>query len=202
LSTKVDLKKELKHLYNPSAKEVSTVDVPAMNFLMVDGEGAPSSPQYMQSIEALFTVSYTLKFMVKKGSGVDYAVMPLEGLWWMDNMKEFSTERKDEWKWTSMIMQPEYVKEADVKTAIEQAHKKKDLPAIDKVRFENFKEGLAAQIFYVGPYSAEGPTVTKIHDYIHKTGHELSGKHHEIYLNNAAKVAPEKLKTIIRQPMK
>ncbi|MGD6932992.1 MAG: GyrI-like domain-containing protein [Candidatus Bathyarchaeia archaeon] len=202
MSTKVDLKKELKHLYNPSAKEVSTVDVPAMNFLMVDGEGAPSSPQYMQSIEALFTVSYTLKFMVKKGSGVDYAVMPLEGLWWMDNMKEFSTERKDEWKWTSMIMQPEYVKEADVKTAIEQAHKKKDLPAIDKVRFENFKEGLAAQIFYVGPYSAEGPTVTKIHDYIHKTGHELSGKHHEIYLNNAAKVAPEKLKTIIRQPMK
>jgi hypothetical protein len=202
LSTKVDLKKELKHLYNPSAKEVSTVDVPAMNFLMVDGEGAPSSPQYMQSIEALFTVSYTLKFMVKKGSGVDYAVMPLEGLWWMDNMKEFSTERKDEWKWTSMIMQPEYVKEADVKTAIEQAHKKKDLPAIDKVRFENFKEGLAAQIFYVGPYSAEGPTVTKIHDYIHKTGHELSGKHHEIYLNTAAKVAPEKLKPIIRQPMK
>ncbi len=202
MSTKVDLKKELKHLYNPSAKEVSTVDVPAMNFLMVDGEGAPSSPQYMQSIEALFTVSYTLKFMVKKGSGVDYAVMPLEGLWWMDNMKEFSTERKDEWKWTSMIMQPEYVKEADVKTAIEQAHKKKDLPAIDKVRFENFKEGLAAQIFYVGPYSAEGPTVTKIHDYIHKTGHELSGKHHEIYLNTAAKVAPEKLKPIIRQPMK
>jgi hypothetical protein len=140
--------------------------------------------------------------MVKKGSGVDYAVMPLEGLWWMDNMKEFSTERKDEWKWTSMIMQPEYVKAADVKVAIEQARKKKDLPAIDKVRFENFKEGLAAQIFYVGPYSAEGPTVTKIHDYIHKTGHELSGKHHEIYLNNAAKVAPEKLKTIIRQPMK
>jgi len=85
LSTKVDLKKELKHLYNPSAKEVSTVDVPAMNFLMVDGEGAPSSPQYMQSIEALFTVSYTLKFMVKKGSGVDYAVMPLEGLWWIQH---------------------------------------------------------------------------------------------------------------------
>ncbi len=202
MSTKVDLKKELKQLYNPSAKEVSTVDVPTMNFLVVDGEGAPSSPQYMQSIEALFTVSYSLKFMVKKASGVDYAVMPLEGLWWMDNMKEFSTERKDEWKWTSMIMQPEYVKEADVKVAIEQARKKKDLPTIDKVRFENFKEGLSAQIFYVGPYSAEGPTVAKIHDYIHKTGHELSGKHHEIYLNNAAKVAPEKLKTVIRQPMK
>jgi hypothetical protein len=202
MSSKIDFKKELKQLYNPSAKEVSVVDVPAMNFLMIDGEGAPSSPQYMQSIEALFTVSYTLKFMIKKVQSIDYAVMPLEGLWWMDNMAEFSTERKDEWKWTSMIMQPEYVKEADVKTAIEQARKKKELPAIDKLRFECFKEGLAAQIFYVGPYSEEGPTVAKIHEYIRKTGHELSGKHHEIYLNNAAKVAPEKWKTVIRQPMK
>jgi hypothetical protein len=202
LSTKIDLKKELKQLYNPSAKEVSTVDVPEMNFLMVNGEGAPSSPQYMQSIEALFTVSYTLKFMVKKAKSIDYAVMPLEGLWWMDNMAEFSTERKDEWKWTSMIMQPKYVEKADVKAAIEQARKKKDLPAIDKVKFEPFKEGLAAQIFYVGPYSKEGPTIAKIHEYIRKSGHELSGKHHEIYLNNAAKVAPEKLKTVIRQPMK
>jgi hypothetical protein len=202
MSDKVDLKKELKQLYNPSAKEVSTVDVPAMNFLMIEGEGAPSSPQYMQSIEALFTVSYTLKFIVKKAQGVDYAVMPLEGLWWMDNMAEFTTERKDEWKWTSMIMQPKYVKEADVKAAIEQAREKKELPAIDKVKFESFHEGLAAQIFYVGPYSEEGPTISKIHDYIQKTGHQLSGKHHEIYLNNAAKIAPEKLKTVIRQPMK
>jgi len=202
MSSKVDLKKELKQLYNPSAKEISVVDVPAMNFLMVDGEGATSSPQYMQSIEALFTLSYTLKFMVKKAQGIDYAVMPLEGLWWMDNMAEFSTERKDEWKWTSMIMQPQYVTQADVKAAIEQARKKKELPALDKVKFENFKEGAAAQIFYVGPYSAEGSTIAKIHDYIRKSGHQLSGKHHEIYMNNAAKVAPEKLKTIIRQPMK
>jgi hypothetical protein len=202
MSSKIDLKKELKQLYNPSAKEVSVVDVPAMNFLMIDGQGAPSSSQYMQSIEALFTVSYTLKFMVKKAQGIGYAVMPLEGLWWVDNMAEFTTTSKDEWKWTSMIMQPNYVKEADVKAAIEQARKKKELPAIDKVKFENFKEGLSAQIFYFGPFSEEGPTVTKIHEYIHKSGHELSGKHHEIYLNNAAKVASEKLKTIIRQPMK
>jgi hypothetical protein len=202
MSSKVDLKKELKQFYNPSAKEVSVVDVPAMNFLMIEGQGAPSSLQYMQSIEALFTVSYTLKFMVKKAQGIDYAVMPLEGLWWADNMTEFTTTNKDEWKWTSLIMQPNYVKEADVKAAIEQVRKKKELPAIDKVKFENFKEGLSAQIFYVGPFSEEGPTVTKIHEYIHKSGHELSGKHHEIYLSNVAKVAPEKLKTVIRQPMK
>jgi len=137
MSSKIDLKKELKQLYNPSAKEVSVVNVPAMNFLMIDGEGAPSSQQYMQSIEALFTVSYTLKFMIKKAQDIDYTVMPLEGLWWMDNMSEFSTERKDEWIWTSMIMQPEYVKEADVKAAVEQARKKKPLQAMDKMRFES-----------------------------------------------------------------
>ncbi len=106
---KIDLKKELKNLYNPSAKEVTVVDVPAMNFLLVDGEGAPASPKYIEAIEALFSVSYTLKFMVKKGKGVDYAVMPLEGLWWVDDMTKFSADRKDEWKWTAMIMQPKYV---------------------------------------------------------------------------------------------
>jgi hypothetical protein len=199
--SKVDFKKELKELYNPSSKEVSVVDVPAMNFLMVDGEGAPASPQYIESVEALFTVAYALKFMVKKTNGVDYGVLPLEGLWWMDDMTKFSVNLKNEWKWTSMIMQPKYVTETDVKAAMEQARKKKDLPALDKVKFECFQEGSAAQILYFGPFSEEGPTITKIHDYIKKSGHELSGKHHEIYLNNPAKVAPEKLKTILRQPM-
>ena len=200
--SKVDFKKELKELYNPSSKEVSVVDVPAMNFLMIDGEGAPASPQYTEAVEALFTVSYALKFMVKKAKGVDYGVLPLEGLWWMDDMTKFSVNLKDEWKWTSMIMQPKYVTEADVKAAMEQARKKKDLPALDKVKFECFQEGLAAQILYLGSFAEEGPTITKIHDYIKKSGHALSGKHHEIYLNNPAKVAPEKLKTILRQPMK
>lgn len=125
---KIDLKKELKNLYNPSAKEVTSVDVPAMNFLLVNGEGAPASPQYIEAIEALFSVSYALKFMVKKGKGIDYAVMPLEGLWWMDDMAKFSVERKDEWKWTSMIMQPKYVTANDVKLAVEQV-KKKEKPS-------------------------------------------------------------------------
>jgi hypothetical protein len=124
---KVDLKKELKNLYNPSPKEVTAVDVPAMNFLMIDGEGSPSSPQYREAIEALFSVSYALKFMVKKGKGVDYAVMPLEGLWWVDDMTKFSAERKDEWKWTAMIMQPKYVTTEDAKLVIEQTRKKKRL---------------------------------------------------------------------------
>jgi hypothetical protein len=202
LLDKVDLKKDLKNLYNPSAKEVSVIDVPALNFLVVDGEGAPTAPQYSAAIEALFSVAYTIKFMVKKGKGIDYPVMPLESLWWVDDMSKFSAERKDEWKWTAMIMQPKNVTTEDFRFAVEQVKKKKNLVALPKVMFESFKEGQSAQIMYVGPFSAEGPTIIKIHAYIQNSGHTLSGKHHEIYLNNPAKTAPEKLKTILRQPMK
>jgi hypothetical protein len=199
---KVDFKKELKHLYNPSAKEITVVDVPSMNFLMVEGQGSPASEEYMSSIEALFSVSYALKFMVKKVKDVNYGVMPLEGLWWVDDMTKFSVDHKDEWKWTSMIMQPKYVTAEDVKLAIEQTRKKKNLSALSKLRFEGFQEGKAAQIMYIGQFSAEGPTVQKIHDYILKSGHTVNGKHHEIYLNDPSKTPPEKLKTILRQPMK
>jgi hypothetical protein len=198
---KVDFKKELKNLYNRSAKEVTFVEVPDMNFLMIDGEGAPSSQQYMDAIQTLYPIAYALKFIVKKGKGVDYGVMPLEGLWWMNDMTQFSVDRKDEWKWTAMIMQPKYVTVADFKAAIEQA-KKKNLPAIAKVRFECYHEGKAAQIIHIGPYSTEGPNVQRIHEAIKASGHQLSGKHHEIYLGDPRKTAPEKLKTVLRQPMK
>lgn len=202
LLDKVDFRKELKNLYNPSVKEVTVVNVPAMNFLLVNGEGTPTSPQYSEAIEALFNVAYTLKFIVKKDKVIDYAVMPLESLWWVDDMTKFSADRKGEWKWTAMIMQPKYVTDNDFNLAIKQVKKKKNPAALPKVRFESFKEGLAAQIMYVGPFSAEGPTITKIHTFIQNSGHLLSGKHHEIYLNNPATTAPEKLKTILRQPMK
>jgi hypothetical protein len=201
---KIDFKKELKNLYNPSAKEISIVEVPDMNFLMVDGEGSPASHQYIASLEAIYPVAYALKFIVKKAQGVDYGVMPLEGLWWLDDMTQFSVERKDEWKWRSMIMQPKYVTEADFKAAIEQVNKKKAPAALDKVRFECFHEGKAAQIMHIGPFSTEAANIQKIHAAIKATGHELSGKHHEVYLNNPAKTSarvPEKLKTVLRQPM-
>jgi hypothetical protein len=198
---KVDLKKQLKQFYNPSAKEISDVDVPVMNFLMIDGQGNPNtSPDYVTAIECLFSVSYTLKFMIKKQMEIDYGVLPLEGLWWRDDMTQFSTERKDEWKWTAMIMQPQYVSVDDVKVAVEQVKKKKNLSALSKLRFEAFTEGSSAQILYFGPYADEGPMIQKIHEHILAGGHQLSGKHHEIYLNNVQTVAPEKLKTIIRQP--
>lgn len=199
---KVDLKKELKDLYQASAKEVAAIEVPDMNFLMVDGQGAPASLEYQQALEALFPLAYALKFMAKKSQGVDYGVMPLEGLWWVDDMTKFSVERKDEWKWTAMIMQPKYITEDLFKEAVEEVRKKKAPAVLDKVRFESYHEGKAAQIMHIGPYSAEGPTIQKLHAFIKESGHELSGKHHEIYLSDVRKTAPEKLKTIIRQPMK
>lgn len=135
---KIDLKKELKNLYNPSSKEVSFVDVPDMNFLMIDGEGSPKSKQYMDAIQTLYPLAYTLKFMVKKTKGVDYGVMPLESLWWMNDMTRFSVERKEEWKWTAMIMQPNYVTAEDVEAAIAVVREKKGLVALEKLRFESF----------------------------------------------------------------
>ena len=202
--TKIDFKKELKHLYKPSAKKVEIVDVRQMNFLMIDGKGDPNTSQEFQdAVEALYSLSYTLKFMIKKGGlKVDFGVMPLEGLWWTDDMSQFSTENKDNWKWTLMIMQPEYVTAELFNEAVEQVKKKKNPPALSKVRFEVFSEGKAAQIIHIGPFSEEGPTIKKVHSFIQENGCKLSGKHHEIYLSDIRKAAPEKWKTIIRQPMK
>ncbi|MBC7265114.1 MAG: GyrI-like domain-containing protein [Chloroflexi bacterium] len=152
---KVDLKKDLKHLYNPSAVEVSVVDVPPMNFLMVNGTGDPNvSLEYQQAMEALFSLSYALKFKIKKSTGVDYAVMPLEGLWWTDDPSQFSMSNKAIWKWTAMIMQPEYVAAEMVAEALDEVRKKKGSPALERVRFETYHEGLSAQIMHIGPYAA------------------------------------------------
>lgn len=201
--TKTDFKKELKHLYNPSAKEVVIVDVPKVNFLMIDGAGDPNTAQeFEDAVEALYAVSYALKFMIKREKQIDYIVMPLEGLWWVDDMTQFSMENKDIWEWTQMIMQPEFVTIDLVEKALEQAEKKKNPPALSKIRFESLHEGLSAQIMHLGPYSAEGPTIEKLHNFIRENGYEPRGKHHEIYLSDPRKSAPEKMRTVIRQPMK
>jgi hypothetical protein len=201
---KIDYKKEFKHLYNPPWKEVAFISVPAMKFLMIDGKGDPNtSKDYQDAIEALFSVSYTLKFMVKKGKlQVDYGVLPLEGLWWMDDTSQFSIDHKDKWKWTSMIMQPDYITQEMVKAAIDQVNKKKKLAALSLMRFENYNEGEAAQIMHIGPFSDEGANIEKVHSVINEKGYQLAGKHHEIYLSDFRRTAPEKLKTIIRQPIK
>jgi hypothetical protein len=159
---KIDYKKQLKHLYAPSAKKVEVVEVPQMNFLMVDGEGDPNtSKAFGDAIEALYSLSYTLKFMVKEKMSVDYGVLPLEAIWWADDMSAFSTGNKDAWKWTAMIMQPEFITPSMVEEATEAVRRKKNPVSLPLVRFEAFQEGRAAQILHVGPFSEEGPTIEK-----------------------------------------
>ena len=200
---KIDLKKELKHLYQPSTKEVVQVEVPTFQFLMVDGEGDPNTSQeYAQAVEALFAVSYTAKFMVKKGAqGIDYAVMPLEGLWWADDMSVFIANDKSRWKWTMMIMQPHFVATEVIQAAISEVKRKKALPAVGKLRLEALSEGNCAQVLHIGPFSEEGPTIERLHSFIDaRTGRD--GKHHEIYLSDIRRADPAKWKTIIRHPIK
>jgi hypothetical protein len=200
---KTDYLKQLKHLYGPSAKKVECVDVPHMNFLMVDGEGDPNtSKAFSDAIEALYPVAYTLKFMVKKGPlAVDYGVMPLEALWWADDMSAFATGNKDAWKWTVMIMQPEFITVEMVTNAIAEVAKKKKPVSLPLVRFESFKEGKAAQTLHIGHFSEEGPTIERVHTFIEESGCRRVGKHHEIYLSDLRRTAPEKWKIIVRQPM-
>jgi hypothetical protein len=200
---KIDFKKEMKHLYQPSAKAVVQVSVPKMNYLMLNGEGDPNTLKTFQTgVEALFALSYSIKFMVKKGTRtIDYGVMPLEGLWWADDMSKFSMDDKSNWKWTMMIMQPDFVTRAMVDKAVEDVRRKKDLAALGNVRFEPLAEGTCAQILHVGPFSAEGPTIQRLHRFIADCACKPVGKHHEIYLSDIRKADPEKWKTIIRQPM-
>ncbi len=200
--TKIDLRKELKHLYQASQKSVVEVDVPTLRFLMIDGAGDPTgSESYAQAVGALFAVSYTAKFMVKKGvDAVDYAVMPLEGLWWADDMAAFVAGDRAHWQWTMMIMQPSFVPKEVIVNAMVEVKRKKKLPGVDRLRLEDFTEGRSAQVLHIGPFSQEGPTVERVHAFIDaQTGR--AGKHHEIYLSDVRKAAPEKWKTIIRQPM-
>jgi hypothetical protein len=201
---KLDLKKELKHLYQPSAKKVAVVDVPEMNFLMIDGRGDPNTAQeYQEALEALYAVSYALKFMIKKRDPqMDYVVPPLEGLWWAEDMDAFTMGTKDDWEWTAMILQPEAVTRELVDEALQEVAQKKDLPALPRIRFESYHEGLAVQIMHIGPYSEEGPTIEKLHAFAQEDGYELRGKHHEIYLSDPRRTAPDKLKTVIRQPVR
>ncbi len=180
------------------------VEVPEMNFLMIDGLGDPNTAQaYKDGVAALYALSYGLKFALKKVEGLEYKVGPLEGLWWTDDMRLFSYERKSEWRWTMMIAQPMRLDAAWFETILKETKKKKPNPALNEVRLEKFAEGIAAQIMHMGPYSEEPPTIEKLHEFIAAEGYHFDGlvqKHHEIYLSDPNRTAPEKMKTIIRQP--
>jgi len=205
---KIDLRKELKHLYRPSAKRVEVVEVPEFQFAMIDGRIEPgaepgTSQAFQEALQALYGVSYTLKFMSKsrKETPIDYTVMPLEGLWWTET-GEFDFDKKDEWQWTAMIMQPDHITPEMFAEAIEQVRKKRgDNPALAKLRLERFHEGLCMQIMHIGPYAEEPRTVEKMAAFARENGYRLRGKHHEIYLGDPRRARPENLKTILRYPI-
>jgi hypothetical protein len=199
---KVDFKKALKHLYGASAKEPVIVEVPTMNFAMVDGTGDPNgSTEFQQAMEVLYPVSYTLKFMLKKSGGLDYAVPPPEGLWWVEGTDGFRMERKDLWRWTLMVMQPEVVTPGLFAEAVAQVRAKRNPPGLARLRFEGYDEGLSAQVLHLGPYAEERATIEKLHAFVRDHGYQLRGKHHEIYLSAPRRALPEKMKTILRHPI-
>jgi hypothetical protein len=197
---KIDFKKKLKHLYSASAREPALVEVPAMKFLWVDGQGDPNSPLFQSAIELLYGLSYGLKFTLKK-RGRDYAIPPLEGLWWMEGIEGFDVNRREDWRWSLMVMQPDFVTAELVAQARAELAAKRGEPSL-AARFEPFHEGLCAQILHIGPYAAEGPTIEKLHRFAEAQGYRLHGRHHEIYLGDPRRSAPEKLKTLLRHPVR
>lgn len=200
---KIDFKKELKEFYGPSIKEVSEVNVPVTNYLMIDGKGDPNTSQEFQdAIATLYPVAYAIKFFFKKQKEIDYGVLPLEGLWWAEDMNDFVFAKKDNWFWTLMIAQPKFVTREIFEENLEAVKLKKKLPMIDKLRFEAYDEGRSAQIMHIGSYADETLNIQKIHSFIKEKSGKLVGKHHEIYLSDARKADPAKMKTVLRQPFK
>ena len=176
-----------------------------MQFIMIDGKGSPGEAQeYFDAISALYPIAFKIKFL-SKGKGKDYVVPPLEGLWWADDLNDFVEANRDQWKWTMMIMQPNWITEEMFSNAKKEAMKKKSelKETIAKVRFGKYSEGKSAQIMHIGPYSEEHPTIMKLHEYIDSNEGKFDGKeqkHHEIYLSDPRKANPKTMKTVIRQP--
>jgi hypothetical protein len=203
--SKIDFKKELRHLYLPQARDFVIVDVPPMNFIMIDGHGDPNTSQeYSEAVEALYAVAFKVKFRSKKQLGRDYVVSPLEGLWWAQDMAAFAgVTDKGAWDWTMMILTPEWVGVEVYEQALTEAASKRELSALSSIRLESYDEGLAVQTLHVGSYDEEAPILARLHDdWIPDNGYVENGKHHEIYLSDPRRVEPSKLKTVLRQPIR
>lgn len=204
---KVDLKRSL-DCYRARQGRFRVLDVPPLPYLMVDGHGDPNtSPEYADALAALYPVAYALKFASKREHDRDYVVMPLEALWWADDPRAFTSARdKSRWSWTAMIMVPDWTTEADLDTALAATGQKlarKQVPqALARLRMETLTEGLCVQTLHVGSYDDEGPVLARMHDeFIPGEGLTMSGRHHEIYLSDARRVEPSRLRTILRQPV-
>ena len=194
----------MKALWQPPVGRFTIVDVPKMQFVMVDGKGDPNvSEDYKAAVQWLYGVSYALKFASRRELGRDYTVAPLEGLWWADDMAAFVRRDKAAWSWTMLIALPDWITGDAVETARTGARKKKGLPAIDAVTVRTLTEGRSVQILHIGSYDDEGPVLDRLHrTYLPENGLAVNGHHHEIYLSDARRTEPAKLKTILRQPVK
>ncbi len=208
----LDLKKQYKDLYKPSAKKPMLIEVPRLQFAMIDGAietgGEPgTSPEFRESMMTLYGLSYTLKFTSKlrKKNPIDYPVMALEGLWWVED-GQFDITVKDNWYYTVMMLQPEHITQEMFEEAREQVRKKRgDLPALTRARLEYFEEGLCVQMMHIGPYATEPATIEVMRAFAAENGYRdrvgTNGKHHEIYMSDPRRVSPEKLKTVLRHPV-
>ncbi|HSK90075.1 MAG TPA: GyrI-like domain-containing protein [Euzebyales bacterium] len=203
MTDKVDFKKTL-DAYQAKRDQFRIVDVLDMQYLMIDGRGDPNiSPDYAEAVSALYPVAYKLKFASKRDLGRDYVVMPLEGLWWAEDMDSFTASRdKSRWDWTLMIMTPDWIDQHMFDAAIEQAGAEGRPARIGDIRLESLSEGCCVQTLHIGPFDDEADVLARMHhEFIPDNGLRMVGKHHEIYLSDSRKVAPEKLRTILRQPV-
>lgn len=200
---KTDLKKEL-GLYAPRRGRFEVVTVPPLRYLMVDGHGDPNtSDEYRDAIQTIFPLAYALKFLSKRSLDRDYTVMPLEALWWADDMAAFTSARdKSQWHWTALNLVPDWISDAHVEEGVATVRRKGGAPRLDELRVETLDEGLSVQTLHVGSYDDEAPVLAELHDvFIPGAGLTMTGRHHEIYLSDARRTAPEKLRTILRQPV-
>jgi hypothetical protein len=198
----LDLRKELRHLYRAPTGSCELVEVPELKYLMVDGRGDPATAApFQDAMQALYSVAYTAKF-TSKALGRDFKVMPVEGLWWSEDPQAFATDGRDAWCWTVMVMVPDFIDPAFVDECASKVAAKKEVPALDLLRLESYTEGSAVQTMHLGPYDTEGPTIAMLHKYMEDEGLTFAGKHHEIYLSDPRRTAPERIKTIIRQAVK
>ena len=198
---KIDFKKQYKSLFAPR-KKPHVVEVPSLQYLMIDGKGAPESQTFQDALGALYSMAYTIKFMLKSAGRTDFVVPPLEALWWADDVRAFRENDRDEWQWTMMIMQPDQVTPADLDRALDQLQDKgKSSQAHDRLRLATLEERRAVQVMHVGPYDEEGPTIASLHEFAGSAGYRLVGKHHEIYLSDPRRTAPERLRTVLRHPV-
>lgn len=200
---KVDLKKSLAAYTAPRGR-FEVIEVPPLRYLMIDGHGDPNTaPAYVDAVSAVFSVAYGLKFLSKKTLGRDYVVMPLEGLWWSDDMATFTSQRdKSRWSWTMMSLVPDWLEAEHFEHARAAAAGKAPQSALDALRFEQLAEGLSVQTLHIGSYDDEAPVLAEMHDrFIPGSGLRMRGLHHEIYLGDPRRTAPDRLRTILRQPV-